>query len=607
MQVEAREGGFSLARLEELLAELLENEPSAVVSYVRKAVSVTFQVQLDGLPQPICSPPGLASIIPSMGQPLFDLPFRGPDGFVGSCPSFPSGQEGSAASGKDITTEEERTGGSSADEELPSQVGSAEGSDSKEKKVAFVSLNPEAPAFCIDLVVSKEDAKHGPICCILCAPGQPSSLVELLAVLRLWLITRLKHIRVNFGAYGYPASSLGSFCQVFSQDFFIPGLSLQILRVGEAQNPGPSFWVGTSNPSGISNKEFVYAQLPHGVWGISETHLTRLGQKRTRSRFQQLTFSNSTSLSCQFGAPVEPRARSTTSRTWSGVVMMVGAAHFRPLRLHWPQDEYCLGRAQLTEVWIGAFSILCANVYGWAKSPTWPSAHRYTSAMLDAITKEVVLSRNGPRMILGDMNLQKEDTCHFEIWRAHGWVEVQSWAAVHLQRPITMTPKGSTQLDYVWLSPELVPLLKQVRTWDGGPLYCGCRIGRSAHPIHGANLAPSCLCTLDGGELQYMAPYFFSSPQYSAEYRHPMVPILVFPMRKALQATSLLQMGNYPQHALVVVTLWHPGPFDLLDQEKYINPQIFWGALCNAGFYNSADYKASRNVITLRRWATSGQ
>ena len=109
---------------------------------------------------------------------------------------------------------------------------------------------------------------------------------------------------------------------------------------------------------------------------------------------------------------------------------------------------------------------LCANIYGWAKGPTHPRPVSLTSALLDTITKEIILSRNGPRVVMGDLNIQQEDTYHAELWQSHGWVEIQSWAAIHHQRPITLTSKGATQLDFVWVSPELVPYLHQVQAWD---------------------------------------------------------------------------------------------------------------------------------------------
>lgn len=50
-------------------------------------------------------------------------------------------------------------------------------------------------------------------------------------------------------------------------------------RFGEAQHPGPSFWIGTANPSGIVGKERQLAKLPAGIWGITETHLSGVNQK----------------------------------------------------------------------------------------------------------------------------------------------------------------------------------------------------------------------------------------------------------------------------------------------------------------------------------------
>ena len=43
-------------------------------------------------------------------------------------------------------------------------------------------------------------------------------------------------------------------------------------------HPGP-FWLGTTNPSGLRGKESTYFDLPTGLWGVSETHLTQLGQR----------------------------------------------------------------------------------------------------------------------------------------------------------------------------------------------------------------------------------------------------------------------------------------------------------------------------------------
>ena len=238
--------------------------------------------------------------------------------------------------------------------------------------------------------------------------------------------------------------------------------TLAASRIGEAQNPGP-YWLGTTNPTGVARKEFLYGMLPEGLWGASETQLTAHGQRSTRKAFEAVGRSQQRLMACCYGAPVAPRARSLESGTWAGV-MLVGAASFRPVHIPWPFEEYTLGRVQIVEARIAAFPLVIANVYGWAKSPTWPQAHRLNAQLLDTITSEIVLSRNGPRAIIGDLNLQ--DSPHFQIWQNHGWIEAQEWARIHLGRPVEPTSQGATRLDFLWLSPELIPYLKDVKTWD---------------------------------------------------------------------------------------------------------------------------------------------
>lgn len=80
--------------------------------------------------------------------------------------------------------------------------------------------------------------------------------------------------------------------------------ALQVIRYGEALHPGPDLWFGTTNPSGTANKEFVCGTLPPGVWGISETHLTAIGQRRNPVAFNQVSRQKGRHLSCHYGAPV---------------------------------------------------------------------------------------------------------------------------------------------------------------------------------------------------------------------------------------------------------------------------------------------------------------
>ena len=73
-------------------------------------------------------------------------------------------------------------------------------------------------------------------------------------------------------------------------------LSQTIIRVGEAQNPGPNqqpgLTLGAINPTGLLKKASSFAQLPtesNAIWGVCETHLTSMGIRKFKT---ELRFAN---------------------------------------------------------------------------------------------------------------------------------------------------------------------------------------------------------------------------------------------------------------------------------------------------------------------------
>lgn len=150
-------------------------------------------------------------------------------------------------------------------------------------------------------------------------------------------------------------------------------------------------------------------------------------------------------------------------------IATVGDAVLEPVHIQWDHSEYSLVRVQLTRAWYGPWSVLGANFYAWARSPTWPRAAQALDALLAQLTKEVVLSRTGPRYIMGDFNAHDiHSISAIDIWKSHGWVEIQDWAWTHHHRPHTHTSRGDNAVDYVFVSPELLPLLREVNSW---PLF----------------------------------------------------------------------------------------------------------------------------------------
>lgn len=246
--------------------------------------------------------------------------------------------------------------------------------------------------------------------------------------------------------------------------FHICAFHQQVLRLGEAEHPGPDMWIGTSNPSGLRGKEESYFELPVGVWGISENHLTHMNQRDANSTLRRLSHEYDRHLHLVHGAPVGPRTATSQAGTWAGVSTITDLP-CRSLSIPWPNSEYALGRVQMLQLWFGPFQMEGANVYGWPRSPTWPRAAEATETMLQHITQELVLSRTGPRFIVGDFNCKSHESPSMMLWKSQGWVDVQEWAFHKYGRSHTLTSKNTNILDYIFLSPELAQYLTCVDAW----------------------------------------------------------------------------------------------------------------------------------------------
>ena len=238
-----------------------------------------------------------------------------------------------------------------------------------------------------------------------------------------------------------------------------------MFRLGEADNPGPSFWFGTANPGGLRGKEGVLTTLPEGLWGVQETHLSGITQPPCLRALRATATSQGKANFVTAGAPVALRARSAEAGTWSGVLCW-SAGVPQEVHIPWPDGEYRDGRVQCVKCWFGALPVTCLNLYGWAKSPTWPFAVRSTNHLLQKVTEELVLSGGGLRLICGDFNISEEHTPCVRLWKEAGWQEIQAWAHTTLAQEPSPTCKHSTYPDRVYVSPEMVPFLREVRLWD---------------------------------------------------------------------------------------------------------------------------------------------
>ena len=93
-------------------------------------------------------------------------------------------------------------------------------------------------------------------------------------------------------------------------------LTQTLIRIGEAQNPGPvqqpGLTLGAINPTGLMRKATSFSQLPsesNVIWGICETHLTAIGSRKFKS---ELKFANN-NLILHHGAHAPHRSQAITA------------------------------------------------------------------------------------------------------------------------------------------------------------------------------------------------------------------------------------------------------------------------------------------------------
>ena len=78
------------------------------------------------------------------------------------------------------------------------------------------------------------------------------------------------------------------------------------MRIGEAKVPGPNITIGALNPTGLAGKGAMCSSLKHGVYAVSESHLTTVGHTRFAT---ELRGAKSIFKFCP-GAPAPPKSKS---------------------------------------------------------------------------------------------------------------------------------------------------------------------------------------------------------------------------------------------------------------------------------------------------------
>ncbi|CAE7274867.1 unnamed protein product, partial [Symbiodinium microadriaticum] len=251
--------------------------------------------------------------------------------------------------------------------------------------------------------------------------------------------------------------------------FFFAGASLppDSCRLGEADNPGPQHLisVGTSNPSGLRNKEQLAVDFGPGIWQFSETQLSAVSLPVSSRAIKSFSRVQHRDVRIFAGAPAPLRPGSQFAGTWTGVLTMSDYP-CRPLQLQWLHDSFHTGRIQALHHFINDVPVITANLYGFPPGKTYVDARVRTERLLETLTHELVLGRKGVRLISGDFNHWHDQLDQIKLWKQQGWIEAQELAAHRWQQAPAPTCKGSTHRDFIFLSPEAAALCDEVRLVD---------------------------------------------------------------------------------------------------------------------------------------------
>ena len=239
-------------------------------------------------------------------------------------------------------------------------------------------------------------------------------------------------------------------------------LCQSVIRIGEARNPGPeagssSWTVGTFNPTGLTSKSDIVSALDGDFWGVTETHLSQVGVRQLKA-----------ALHCQKskhryfvpGAPCNLRSNSEHVGNFSGVAAL-SQWPTRALPHDLDSVWYNSSRVQIVGTCIASLWIQVAVVYGFPYSTTHRFPKYQTDQLLEGIVDRLCLQASGPRIIMGDFNWPSSELDQVRRLEHFGFRELQQIAKDWWDRDILPTGH-SRQIDFVYISPELLPYLQDV-------------------------------------------------------------------------------------------------------------------------------------------------
>lgn len=234
-------------------------------------------------------------------------------------------------------------------------------------------------------------------------------------------------------------------------------------RIGEAQNPGP-FTIGAANPTGVLGKAHLFQEMPGQdgprIWGLSETHLTKPGLQKFQVELHQQQ--DRWKFIPGEVAPPLSNAVGTIGGRATGVGILTDCPA-RPLAGQWPSKDWKTARVQACAIHLQQNWVKAGVFYGFAKDAHTKATKEQSDILLSNLTDRIVFASRGYRVLMGDFNQTTQDLPQFDIWRQHGFREIQEIALHTWHQEILPTCKNKSVKDHIWISPELIDLLISVK------------------------------------------------------------------------------------------------------------------------------------------------
>ena len=233
------------------------------------------------------------------------------------------------------------------------------------------------------------------------------------------------------------------------------------MRVGEATNPGPveSLTLGVINPNGIAGKGYQCNLLSPGIYGVSESHLTKPGLNRFR---QELRANKSKFTFCAgYPAPFKQKGVGCIGGKNTGVGFLT-AVPSRVLDCEWNKVLFETSRVQAASFYMGSTWVQGGIVYGYASKVDATDIRTLTNDLLSELSRQLKPEQHGLKFIGGDFNQLPHALPAVRHLEDLGWIDIQDLAQRRWNITPTHTCQHCTRKDFLLISPAMQELVLSV-------------------------------------------------------------------------------------------------------------------------------------------------